>query len=123
MHIENGETRQAGQPEHDGRPDGKEPPLPAGNGAPHQGGMAHEPPRGEPPHGEPPRGEPPHGEPPHGEPPHGGTPFDGLLAPGIKGLQLGLDSDQLLLLAAIYLLIKDGADKWLILALAYIMIA
>lgn len=37
------------------------------------------------------------------------------------GLNIALDSDQLLLLLAIYLLIKDGADKWLILALAYVM--
>lgn len=38
------------------------------------------------------------------------------------GLNISLDNDQLLLLLTIYLLIKDGADKWLILSLAYVML-
>lgn len=40
----------------------------------------------------------------------------------MSGLNLALDSDQLLLLATLYLLIKDGSDKWLILSLAYVML-
>jgi hypothetical protein len=38
------------------------------------------------------------------------------------GLNLSLDNDQLLLMLTIYMLIKDGADKWLILSLAYVML-
>jgi hypothetical protein len=40
----------------------------------------------------------------------------------MSGLNLTLDSDQLLLLLTLYLLVKDGADKWLILSLAYVML-
>lgn len=46
----------------------------------------------------------------------------GSSAVKLPGLNLSLDSDQLLLLITIYLLIKDGGDRWLILALAYILI-
>jgi hypothetical protein len=41
----------------------------------------------------------------------------------LQGLNISLDTDQLMLMATIYLLIKDGADKWLILSLAYILLA
>jgi hypothetical protein len=43
-------------------------------------------------------------------------------AVNMPGLNIALDSDQLMLMATIYLLVKDGADKWLILSLAYIML-
>ena len=39
----------------------------------------------------------------------------------LSGFNLSLDSDQILLIFLIYLLATDGADKWLMLSLAYIM--
>lgn len=36
-------------------------------------------------------------------------------------LNLSLDSEQIMLIACAYLLFKDGADTWLILALVYII--
>lgn len=39
-----------------------------------------------------------------------------------SGLNINLESDQILLMLALYLLIQDGADKWLILALGYVLI-
>lgn len=39
----------------------------------------------------------------------------------VPSFNLSLDSDQVLLTLLIYLLMKDGADKWLILSLAYVL--
>lgn len=39
----------------------------------------------------------------------------------VPSFNLSLDSDQVLLTMLVYLLIKDGADKWLILSLAYVL--
>lgn len=39
----------------------------------------------------------------------------------VPSFNLSLDSDQVLLIALMYLLIKDEADKWLILSLAYVL--
>lgn len=39
------------------------------------------------------------------------------------GLTLSLDHDQLLLLSMILMLLQDGADKWLLLSLAYVLLA
>lgn len=36
-------------------------------------------------------------------------------------VNLSLGSDQIMLMTMIYLLLKDGADKWLILSLAYVL--
>lgn len=38
-----------------------------------------------------------------------------------QAFNLSLDNDQLMLLGLIYVLMKDGADKWLILSLAYVL--
>lgn len=40
----------------------------------------------------------------------------------VPSFNLSFDSDQVLLIMLIYLLIKDGADKWLILSLAFVLI-
>ncbi|HEX3026105.1 MAG TPA: hypothetical protein VHR42_02605 [Clostridia bacterium] len=37
-------------------------------------------------------------------------------------LNIAVDSDQMLLVLLMYLLIKDGADQWLILSLAYVLL-
>ncbi len=37
-------------------------------------------------------------------------------------INLSLESDQIMLMILIYLLVQDGADKWLILSLAYVLI-
>jgi len=37
-------------------------------------------------------------------------------------INLKLGSDQIMLMILIYLLVNDGADKWLILSLAYVLI-
>lgn len=39
----------------------------------------------------------------------------------VPSFNFSLDSDQVLLTLLIYLLLKDGADKWLILSLAYVL--
>lgn len=41
----------------------------------------------------------------------------------MDGLSLSLDHDQLLLLSIILMLMQDGADKWLLLSLAYVLIS
>jgi hypothetical protein len=50
-------------------------------------------------------------------PPH----REGAPAVHMPGLNIDIESDQLLLMLSLYLLVQDGADKWLILALAYVL--
>lgn len=56
--------------------------------------------------------------------PHSGTP--GLPIPGLSellpALNISLDTEQILLLVLIFLLYQDGSDRYLTLALAYIML-
>lgn len=64
------------------------------------------------------RPEPP--PPPPANTGRGGLPA--LLAGGLPGLHLSLDSDQVLLAIILYVLIQDHGDQWLILALGYIIL-
>lgn len=67
-------------------------------------------------HGQPPPGPPPVNKAGQNQPPLGPSPL------GIPGLNLNFDSDQLVIMAMLYMLFKDGGDQWLMLALAYIML-
>lgn len=67
-----------------------------------------------------------HGSVPPDPPPPNKTgqnpPPPGPSALGIPGINLNFDSDQLVIMAMLYMLFKDGGDQWLMLALAYIML-
>jgi len=61
----------------------------------------------------------------HADRPAAPSPLSGLLGSfsNLPLLNFSIDSEDIILLLLIYILYKDGADMWLLLALAYIFIS